>query len=203
MPYNSGMKAVIKSSIILFALAAIGYVILAGYVGIVANRDNQKPAEAIVILGAVSYKGDSYNPCLVERVRHGVDLYKTGLAPKIIVSGGTDAVINKNEAETMKEIATKMGVPEDDILTEPKSTSTYENLLYSKEILNNQKLNSTILVSEPFHMARIGMVAQRLNYDYVLSPTQTSVCWLRWKYLSRYFLREPISIVAYWVMGRI
>lgn len=165
--------------------------------------DNKKRSEAILVLGAKSYKGDSYNPCLVARVSHAVDLYKQGFAKKIIMSGGTDQEDQKNEALTMKEIAQGLHIPEKDIILEKNSHSTYENILFSKKIMQNNVIQSVIIVTEPFHSPRAVLIAQKDGLDFSVSPTTTSQCWQRWTYGSRFFLREPFAIMYYFLKGRI
>jgi uncharacterized SAM-binding protein YcdF (DUF218 family) len=115
--------------------------------------DNAKPSDAIFVFDR-SNLNSSYNHLV--RIQHAV-LYKRKMAPKLIFSGGTDVEDNANEAETMKRIAIDLGVPEKNIIIEYASTSTYENLSYSKKILLENKINSIILVTEPFHIGRVSL----------------------------------------------
>ncbi len=190
-------KYLIIGSLLFFALFLNLYLSLAIYIGKIANEDTKIQSEAILVLGAKSYHGKSYNPCLVSRVNHAVDLYKAKYADKILVSGGFDKEDNVNEAETMKKIAVNLGMPPDNILLEKSSTSTYENLLNLQKILKSHKINSVIIVTEPFHAARTSLVAKKLGIKYTISPASTSPCWLPWKYLSHYFLKEPFAIILY------
>lgn len=89
------------------------------------------------------------------------DLYKQGYAPYILFSGGsgplTKDIFSKPEAEMFAEIAMKLGVPENVILIENKSTNTGENIALSKKLLEGEKLNfnSFIFVGIPFVERRI------------------------------------------------
>lgn len=139
----------------------------------------------------------------MSRVEHAVDLYKEKFAPKILVSGGTDKEDGVNEAETMKQIAVNFGVPPNDILLETKSSSTYENELFSKKILQQANMNSIVVVTEPFHAARASLVAKKLDLKYSISPASKSSCWLPTKYFSTYFLKEPVAIFLYWIEGKL
>lgn len=201
------MKRLKKSLIIgcffVLALSISLFLSLAIYIGINANNDTKTRSDAILILGAKSYHGHSYNPCLVSRVKHAANLYKAKYAPKIIVSGGLDREDNVSEAETMKKIAITNGVSSNDILLEPLATSTYENLLFTQKVLQSKKLTSVIIVTEPFHIARAALVAQRLGLKYSASPASTSPCWLPWRYFSKYFLKEPFAIILYKVQNKL
>ena len=92
-----------------------------------------------------------------ERVaERAVELYKQGLAPYIIFSGGvgelTEGLFNTSEAEHFAKIALDMGVPKEAILIEPESTNTGENVLFTRRLLQQKELSpqSFILVQKPF-----------------------------------------------------
>ncbi len=85
-----------------------------------------------------------------------VEVYKQGYAPYILFSGGsgklTKDIFNKPEAEVFADIAIELGVPQDAILIENKSTNTGENVIFSKQLLQEKGLdfNSFILVQKPY-----------------------------------------------------
>ncbi len=196
-------KYFIIASISLPSLFLALYLLLALYIGNIANQDTKIQSGAILVLGAKSYHGNSYNPCLVSRVNHAVELYKTKYANKILVSGGFDKEDNVSEAETMKKIAINLGVPSNNILLEKSSTSTYENLLNSQKILKSNHLNPVIIITEPFHAARTVLVAEKLDLNFTISPASTSPCWQPWKYFSYYFLKEPFAIILYKIQNKL
>ena len=115
------------------------------------------------------------------------------------MSGGTDKGDNVNEAETMKKIAMQDGIPETNILMENKSTSTYQNLVFSQKILSKAGLHSAIIVTDPSTNARAGLVASKLHYAYSLSPDMNSPC----SYTFNYIFREPLAIIYYFLSGKI
>lgn len=182
---------------IFFLILSAGiYFSLALYIIRNAEKDEKKYADVILVLGTKTYQGDKYNPCLVARVQHAVDLYKTNYAPKLLFSGG-ETKNGTNEAQIMKEIALYLGVSEEDILLESASTSTYENLLFSKKIITAKQFNTVLLVTEPFHLPRAILVAQKIGLQFSSSPAIQSICWQKNGYFSRHFLREPLAIIYY------
>jgi uncharacterized SAM-binding protein YcdF (DUF218 family) len=191
------MRRIIFLAIDFFLLILIAYISIAVSVGIHAEKDTAKKSDAIMVLGARSYINGDYNPCLKARVIQAVALYKKSYAQKLIFTGGNDSEDNANEAETMKKIAVENGVKGEDILLEKKATSTYENFTLSKPILAKNKLHTILLVTEPFHMARATLVADKQHYTYTTSPATQSPCWQPNKYISKYFLKEPFAIAAY------
>lgn len=206
-------KIFITLSIIVLAIL-LAYAALVIYIGNMAKQDTKVKSDVIVVLGEGAYGGitcfgprclqgfvphPQYNPCLVARIDHAVDLYKNHYASKILMSGGIDKEDNKNEAETMKSIAIQDGIPAENILMEKESTSTYENLKFSQTILTKAHLNSVIIVTDPSTNARAGLVASKLHYTYSLSPVMNTLC----SHRSDYLLREPFAIIYYFISGKI
>lgn len=165
--------------------------------------DNSRVSDAVVVLGArVNYFG-RWNPCLVARVEHGAKLVRAGQAKYLIVSGGTDLEDGTNEASAMRDMALQFGISVKQIILEPKATSTFENLKYAKLILEQRKLRSLIVVTEKFHAPRANLIASKLGLDFSSSPAPESACWSRWKYFSRFFLREPFAVFDNWLKGNL
>ncbi len=191
------------------------------YVVSKAEQDTKVKSDVILVLGGHVISGTScvgpickqkgfvmkphYNPCVVARVDHAVALYKNHYASKILMSGGTDEESGANEALTMKKWAIASGVPEKDILVEKESTSTYENFALSKEVLSKADLRSVIIVTEPYHIARAGLVASKLQYNYSLSPAVKSVCWNRNNFFANWnFVKKELpAIIVYKLSNKI
>lgn len=87
------------------------------------------------------------------RIEKGTQLYKEGWADTIIFSGAA-AEGDVSNAKAMKRIAIKMGVPEEAILIEEKSTTTLENAEMSAIIITEIGAKSIILVTSPYHQRR-------------------------------------------------
>lgn len=194
------MKKVLKISIF---ITTATYLIILIYIAIGSTRDTKTQSDAILVLGARSYKSGKYNPCLLGRVNHSIDLYHNHYAQKLVFSGGIDLEDNQNESETMQKIAIEAGIPQKDIILETSSTSTYENLLFSTKSLQASKLASIIIVTDVFHSPRASLVARKLGLNFTLSPASESSCWQKWKYFQRPMLKEPIAVFWYWLTGKI
>jgi uncharacterized SAM-binding protein YcdF (DUF218 family) len=203
MHLQTWQLSLLIGGILFFVIVFNIYLGLALYVGKAANIDTKKKSDVILVLGAKSYHGNGYNPCMVARVNHAVELYKGKYAPVMLLSGGNDVEDNVNEAETMAKLAEKAGVNKKAILLEKVSTSTYENFLNSKKILQEKHLRSVIIVTEPFHVARAALVAEKLGIKYTVSPAVNSPCWQQGKYLTKYFLKEPVAIVGYKIENKL
>jgi uncharacterized SAM-binding protein YcdF (DUF218 family) len=100
-----------------------------------------------------------------EVIQRTWDLYRRGLVPKILVSGGVACPGGKNEAQTIKDGLVSLGVPEEVIITEEKATNTLENVLFSKKILEADgslaKIKKITAVVKNFHSRRVLMTLKR------------------------------------------
>ena len=70
-----------------------------------------------------------------------------------------------NDAENMRLIAISMGVPDEDIILEKNAASAYENVIFSKQIMDDKKWNKALLISSPYNMRRVSMVFNKWRRD--------------------------------------
>lgn len=129
-----------------------------------------------IVLGA-SLWGDVPSPGLQERLDLALELYEKGVFRYFIVTGGLDSPEHKyTEAEGMKTYLTQHGVDSQYIFLENEATSTYENLLYSKSIMSEHNLHSSIVITHDFHGMRALEIAEFLDYDHpVISLAESKV----------------------------
>jgi len=119
-----------------------------------AKKTELKPAQVIIALGYGPAKNKKGQPKaeLKRRVDKAVELYNKGLAPYIIFTGADTGA--GCEAEVMRELAIREGVPAEKIILETKATDTITNAKYSVEIMRERGWTSAILVSNPYHLKR-------------------------------------------------
>ena len=185
----------------LFGLGLTVYLVLLLLLGKDAERDTAVKSDAILVLGSRAYVNGRINICLESRVAQGVSLLERGYGKLLILSGGVDVEDGVSEAETMRRLALEMGAKPSQILLERRATSTFENLSFTKPILEQNKLSSLIIVTEPYHQTRAGWIARKQGLEFTLSPAQGSFCWNQGKYASRFFLREPLAVLENWFKG--
>ncbi|HMM24645.1 MULTISPECIES: YdcF family protein [Pseudoxanthomonas] len=167
--------------VVLFWLAGV-----AAYITWVGQRDDARPADAIIVLGAAAYDAKP-SPVFEERIRHGIDLYKRGLAPKLIFTGGYGGVGARfSESQVARRYALRQGVPDKAILIESLSRNTHDNLRQASLLMQQHQLHDVIVVSDPLHMARALRISKELGIRAVGSPTPTSrfrTFATRWRFL--------------------
>lgn len=146
---------------------------VAGYITWVGQRDNARASDAIVVLGAAAYDARP-SPVFTERIRHGIDLYRRGLAPKLVFTGGFGPGSRFAESEVAKRYALRNGVPAQDILIETLSRDTHDNLAQALVVMRSHGLHDAIVVSDPMHMARALRLCRELGLPAVGSATPTT-----------------------------
>jgi uncharacterized SAM-binding protein YcdF (DUF218 family) len=137
------------------------------------GTDEERSADAIVVLGAAQYDGRP-SPVFAARLEHAVDLYRAGVAPRFVVTGGKRAGDRTTEAAVAREYAIAHGVPADAIFGEDEAHNTLDSLRAVAGELDVRGLRSAVLVSDPTHMYRVLRIASDLGLEAYGSPTRTS-----------------------------
>ncbi|MFT8399293.1 MAG: YdcF family protein [Schleiferilactobacillus harbinensis] len=152
----------------------------------------------IIVLGAGLLHGDTVSPLLAARIERGMKFYyrqinKGRPAPKIIFSGGQGADEKISEAEAMRNYAIAHGIPAGDTLLEDMSTTTQENLRFSKALMQKREIGKgrirAIFVSNNYHIFRAGMYARAEGVPANGRGAHTS-----FNYLPNAILRELIAV---------
>ncbi|AOY77638.1 YdcF family protein [Clostridium formicaceticum] len=173
----------------LFIFVAV--VLLTLQVNIIWSGFKQVPkkSDAIVVLGCRLW-GDQPSHMLTYRLNKALELYEEGYASTIIVSGaqGEDEWIT--EAAAMKAYLVDKGIDSEVILKEENSFSTFQNLYYSKEIMDKQALESAIIVTNAFHVHRALMIGNRLGMDVSSSSAKS---YPNPALIVRYYVREVFA----------
>jgi uncharacterized SAM-binding protein YcdF (DUF218 family) len=161
-----------------------------------SSRDEARPAQAIVVLGAAQYAGRP-SPVLRARLDHALDLWNRRLASILILTGGTGSGDTTSEAAVGRTYAKRHGVPDSAILVESEGRTTSESMKAVAGMLEVRGLQSALLVSDPFHMLRLRILARRFGFTPYTSPTRTSPISPnreeRWKYIFSESLKAPLA----------
>ncbi len=151
---------------------------------------------AVVLGGAVDHGKPS--PAFTERIRHAVDLHRQGKVRFIVFTGGPRATGQPAESVAARDLAIELGVPESSTLLEKRSSTTWENLLYTRPLLQQHNLHTVVIVSDRLHLYRAGTMARRLGIRATPSATPTGrfdhgAPWLA------FLARETVACTAYLV----
>lgn len=114
--------------------------------------------DCAVILGA-GVRDEKPTPMLKDRLLTGIELYKSGAAKKLIMSGDHGSK-DYDEVNIMKSFAVENGVPDSDIFMDHAGFSTYETVYRAKEIF---EADNIIIVSQEYHLYRALYIAEKLD----------------------------------------
>ena len=174
---------------------------VAGWIVWVGHRDDARPADAIIVLGAAAYDARP-SPVFEERIRHGLNLYRAGYAPVLLFTGGYGTGARFAESQVAQRYAVRQGIPEDAILIETSSRTTLQNLVEARELMRERRLRRAIIVSDPLHMARALRLCRQLGIEATGSPTPSTrfrSFQTQWKFLLQevyFFHRDLVARVA-------
>lgn len=164
------------------------FVIVLFITGFFITKESQPPkkkADVIIVLGTSPNPEKKPNPILKFRIDKGIELYKKGFAPKMIVTG--TKVAGFYESEVMKKYCIEQGVPSEDVIEENMAKNTIENALFSTNIMKEKKFLSGIVVSSRTHLKRSKFLFSQYNYDFEYIPANQNFL--------MYLMSLPVYIV--------
>lgn len=185
---NKGIKMfIILGVIIIFIAMAV--------MGTFAMKKNTEKTDYIVVLGAGLLNGDQISATLKNRLDSTleyIDKYDKGEI--IVVSGGKGSDEKISEAEAMKRYLVNHGIAENRILMEDKSTNTFENFKFSKNIIkNNGGKDDDItvkIITNGFHSFRSQFLSKRVGF----AESKVYSAKTPWYLIPGYYSREFIAI---------
>ena len=164
--------------------------------GCIINANAKAPSEnaTAVVLGCRVY-GERASLSLVERLEAAYTYLEENPDAGCVVSGGQGPGENISEAECMYRWLVAKGIDGDRIYKEDESTSTEENISFSKEVIEENNLNKEIaIVTSEYHSYRATVIAEKNGLSYGTAPGKTAI-WL----FPTYYIRELYAILAEWI----
>jgi uncharacterized SAM-binding protein YcdF (DUF218 family) len=154
----------------------MGWIVSFAGVVLWSIRDTARPSDAIVVLGAAQYVGRP-SPVLRSRLDHARLLWGRGLAPRVILTGGSGPGDTTSEAAVGRTYLAAAGVPDSALLVENQGRSTEESIAGVAALMRQHGMRSALFVSDPFHMLRVELLARGYGLECASSPTRTSPIW--------------------------
>jgi uncharacterized SAM-binding protein YcdF (DUF218 family) len=118
-----------------------------------------------------------------DRFLHPLKLYRMGKVDKFLITGGvgTVAMDRRPEAEMLQELLLLAGVPQEDILIETRSDNTYQNAIFTGDVLQNHpEFERRLLVTSAFHMRRSKACFDKAGITTDIFPTDFYTTTLRY-----------------------
>lgn len=155
-----------------------------------SGTDGTYEPETVIVLGCKTING-SPSAMLAARLDKAAEYLEENPQAVCIVTGGKGSDEIEAEAVTMERHLITKGIDKARIYKEEKATNTEENIRYSKEIIEKEKLpENVIIVSESYHVYRGMRNAQKLGLNAAALPAPTNTPWA----LPSYWLREIFAV---------
>ncbi len=181
----------------LVRIALAGVALVFALLNAFGATDYRAPADAILVLGSKVNEDGSPSGSLLDRTRTACALWKDGLAPLLVMSGGRDPTAAASEPEVMRRIAREAGVPDAAIVLDESGVDTASSVRFLSTLLHERGLTRAIVVSHDYHLARVRLLADRAGIVVRTVPAvETSPS--RWKV--RAIAREVAAYVATWAL---
>lgn len=164
----------------------------------IAQRNQDHPAGAILIMGAAQYNGVP-SADLASRCSQALSLWQRHLAPRFILTGGKQPGDTYSEAQAEGRWLVANGVPSSAILAVVGGNNTYESMVEAAAVLRGAGIKDVLAVSDPFHEARVLGIASELHLTAYPSPTRTSP--IQGSATVPYFAKETLGVGAGRLVG--
>ncbi len=198
--FNSGKKWVryiFRAVLIIYAVLVAYAVTLSAFMIANMNDAPEKDGSRTVIVLGCQVRRDGPSLMLSRRIDAAYEFLSEDEKADCIVSGGKGDNEHISEAEAMYEVLVNDGIAQSRITKEDKSSSTYENLLFSKQILeDNGKPLRIAIVTDGFHQWRARLQAESLGYDVKCVSAATP-----WYLIPVYWVREWFALSYLFVFG--
>ncbi|MEM1253747.1 MAG: YdcF family protein [Cyanobacteria bacterium P01_H01_bin.21] len=149
---------------------------------LVTRPDNGEPVDAIVVVG----RGRGYNK---SRAQAAVNLWQAGRAPQIFMSGANDAPI-------LVDLAQEMGVPDENVVGEACSATTWENAFYTERYLPLDQASADkpriLLVTDGLHTGRTALLYRNFGFEVIPHPVKLD--FPQWR---KHIIREFLATMLY------
>jgi uncharacterized SAM-binding protein YcdF (DUF218 family) len=186
-------------------IAALFFALLVGWFAITCGRilrqarsDEARPAAAIVVFGAAEYAGRP-SPIFRARLDHAFALFRKGLAPVVITTGGYGYDPTYSEGGVGRDYLRSLGIPDRDLIAETQSSDTVQSARRVAVIMRTNGLRDCLAVSDAYHVFRVKQMLEGQGVAAYAAPRPDSLPRSFWE---RSFLvaREAASYML-WRMG--
>lgn len=174
---------------------ALGVVSASGALAVYGNNDNVTYNEDAVIVLGKGLNGDEVPPDLAYRLNKAVKYYEKNPDVIIIVSGGKGTDEKISEALAMERYLLSKGISSDKIIKEDKSTSTYENFVFSSEVIPEG--SEVAFITNSFHVYRAEKIAASVGIDATHLGAD-----IEWYTVPTNYMRELMVLVKFWITGK-
>ncbi len=135
-----------------------------------------------------------------DRIMQAIDLYNAGRVKSILISGGAGHLVFRDviESELLKDFFYRNGLADSIMIVENKSDNTYQNAVYSKEILSKMGNPTVLLITSSMHMRRSIAIFKKQGIVFDIYPTNPLVG--KWRFDILYLIVPSTDAFKRWDM---
>lgn len=196
MERNNRIKRVLKRVlIIMFVVTLISVCTLFTIINVVQKKGEKaivnieeldKDADVIIVLGAGVKANGEPSDILVDRLKTAIEVYKSGVCDKFLLSGDHGEV-NYNEVQAMKKyIMDNCDVPEENVFLDHAGFSTYDTMYRARDIFQVKK---AIVVTNEYHLPRALYIGEKLGLEVEGVPSDIR----NYLFIASYLGREKLA----------
>ncbi len=163
-----------------------------------AGETPTKKADVIAIFGAAEYAGRP-SPVYRARLEHGYELFRQGMAPVVITTGGAAQDPDFSEGGVGRDYFLRHGVPEQALIAETQGSDTAHSAARVANIMRANGMRSCIAVSDAYHVFRIRALLEHEGVQVELAPRPESRPRHQWDRFTA-VMREAASYLV-WKAG--
>lgn len=181
---------------VITVIFVLGIAYVAFLTGLIIHADHTAPEQdcTVIVLGC-QVRGNTPSLMLSERIDSAYEYLNENPDVPCIVSGGKGDGENLSEAQCMYNYLVEKGIDPDRIYIEDKSVNTQENIIFSKEIIEENNLSqNTAIVTDIFHQYRASNIVKSNGLTYGSVPAECV-----WYLMPTYYVRELVAITATFV----
>lgn len=167
------------------------------FIAVFGNKDTATYKEDAVIVLGTGLNGETITLPLQYRLEKTIEYYTKNPNVIIVLSGGQGPDETITEALAMERFLLSKGVPENKMIKEDRSTSTYENFIFSKKLLDNYFKNDykTIFITNDFHIFRANEISKvaGMNSNHMHAK-------MEWYLVPITYTREFLAIIKFLIL---
>lgn len=191
--------AVLRRSVtILLAVGIVVAVVTEGFIIRYSFGSRAVAVDYVVVLGAKVWK-DGPSPTLWNRIYAAKEHLEAHPEDVVVVSGGKGSDEPMTEARAMYTELVKLGIPPERILLEENATSTWENLNFSLDLIQEtygHRPEKIGVVSSDYHLFRASLFAKECGVEFAGIPADST-----WSQKINHFIREVAGVWHFLILG--
>lgn len=193
---TSAGKGVVISACVICALVAVYFVLLS--VMMLKSIYNKPDKPNVVVVLGCQVRGTSPSKMLRRRLDAACELLDRYPDVKCVVSGGKGSDESISEAECMRNYLVEKGISESRIIMEDKSTTTFENMKFTFEKLDELGIDRDItIVTDGYHQYRAGLIAKEQGAGEVTTYSADT----EFRHIASHWVREWFALTKFFIFG--